>query len=111
MSNLQFTSDTEGSIRIAALGGRLDNQTAPEFDKQIADFAGSPTILDLANLQYISSAGLRSVLSALKRATASGGQLVLAAPIPAVVEVFEISGFITLVKVFPDREAALAALR
>jgi len=111
MSNLHFSSEAEGSIQIVALGGRLDNQTSPEFDRQISDFAGSPTIVDLSNLEYISSAGLRAILAALKRANASGGKLVLAAPRPSVVEVFEISGFITLAPVLPDRKAALAALR
>jgi len=110
MSALQFSQSSEGAVQVVALAGRLDNLTAAEFDAQIAASAGACTVLDLAKLEYISSAGLRSVLGALKRSSASGGKLALAAPIAPVVEVFEISGFVTLIPVYPDLASAVAAL-
>ncbi|MGH8048600.1 MAG: STAS domain-containing protein [Chthoniobacterales bacterium] len=110
MSALQLTPTTEGTVEIVELAGRLDQATAAEFDAQLAALVGNRVVLDLAKLEYVSSAGLRSVLGALKRAGATGGAMALAAPIPSVVEVFEISGFITLVKIYPDRAAAVAAL-
>ena len=110
MSTLQFSQNAESGVQVVELTGRLDNLTAAEFDKQVAELASERTVLDLANLQYISSAGLRSVLAAFKRATAAGGKLALAAPGPAIVEVFEISGFVTLIPVFQDRAAAVSAL-
>lgn len=110
MSAFAFTPGSDGDVQVVELTGRLDSITAPEFDKKIVELPGSRIVLDLAKLEYISSAGLRSVLGALKRATAGGGKLALAAPIPSVVEVFEISGFITLVTVYPDRASAVAAL-
>src|SRR5260370_116163 len=110
MSTLEFTPSSEGEVQIVELTGRLDNLTAQEFDRKMAAVPGTRIVLDLAKLEYISSAGLRSVLGALKRAGAQGGRLALAAPIPSVVEVFEISGFITLVPVYPDRASAVAAL-
>jgi anti-sigma B factor antagonist len=76
----------------------------------MATVPGARIVLDLADLEYVSSAGLRSVLGALKRAGATGGKLALAAPIPSVLEVFEISGFNTLLAVHPDRASAVAAL-
>ena len=109
-ATLEFNPSVEGDVHVVELAGRLDSVTAAEFDKQIAALPGSRIVLDLAKLEYISSAGLRSVLGAVKRATAAGGKLVLAAPIASVVEVFEISGFITLVTVHPDRAGAVAAL-
>jgi anti-anti-sigma factor len=110
MSALQITPSTEGSVQVIELAGRLDHSSAAEFDAAVAAAPGNRVVLDLSKLEYISSAGLRSVLGALKRLGANGGMLALAAPIPSVVEVFEISGFITLVKLYPDRAAAVAAL-
>ncbi len=110
MAAFEFITHGEGGAQVVELTGRLDSLTAPEFDKRIAEVDGARIVLDLAKLDYISSAGLRSVLGALKRASAQGGKLALAAPIPSVVEVFEISGFITLVTVYPDRASAVAAL-
>jgi anti-anti-sigma factor len=110
MATLQFSKTSEGKVSVLELDGRLDNLTAADFDKQVADLSGSRTVLDLAKLTYISSAGLRSVLSALKRSAAEGGKLVVAGPSPAVVEIFQISGFVTLIPVHPDRKAAVAAL-
>jgi len=110
MSALQLTPGGDGAVQILELSGRLDQATAVEFDAQVASLSGNRVVLDLGGLSYISSAGLRSVLGALKRLSAAGGSLALAAPIPSVVEVFEISGFITLVKIFPTRAEAVAAL-
>lgn len=110
MSDLQFTQSSEGGVRIVGIAGRLDSNAIAQFEEKIAAVDGSRVVLDLAKLDYISSAGLRSVLGALKRLNAAGGKLALAAPIPAVTEVFEISGFITLVAVYPDRAQAVAAL-
>jgi anti-anti-sigma factor len=111
MAAFAFNISSESDVQVVELTGRLDSNTAPEFDKKIAEVPGARIVLDLASLEYISSAGLRSVLGALKRANAAGGKLALAAPIPSVVEVFEISGFITLITVYPDRAGAVAALR
>jgi len=110
MSALTLTRTTEVPVTVVSLAGRLDSNTAADFDKEIAALPGVRIVLDLAKLEYIGSAGLRCVLGALKRASAAGGRLALAAPIPSVAEVFEISGFITLVTVYPVLADAVAAL-
>lgn len=110
MSELRFIPGAEGGVQVVELHGRLDANTAAEFDRQLAEVPGDRIVLDLARLEYISSAGLRGVLGALKRVGATGGKLALAAPLPAVAELFEISGFVALVAVYPDRASAVAAL-
>ena len=70
--------------------------------------AGEATLLlDLAQLDYISSAGLRSLLIAAKRAQSAEGRLAVCALTTNVREVFRISGFDTIIDVHPDRDAAL----
>ena len=94
--------------------GRLDTAAASAFEHQVQTAAGpgnGPVLINLTNLTYISSMGLRVILAAAKRIAAQGGRLVLCAPQKQVAEVFEISGFNTIVPIYPDQETALAALR
>ncbi|SNT14870.1 anti-sigma B factor antagonist [Granulicella rosea] len=99
-------------LPIVIVNGRLDTVTAPAFDAHLGPFLATPRpriLLDLSQVGYISSAGLRSVLQLVKHTAAKGGRLGLFGAQPAIMEVIEISGFPTLVDLYPDREAALAA--
>ena len=76
------------------LVGRLDTTTAPALDKTInEDIAGTKNlVLDLKGLEYISSAGLRVLLSAQKKMQKIGSMKVINV-CEAVMEVFEMTGF------------------
>jgi anti-anti-sigma factor len=94
--------------------GRLDTSAAPAFEREMVAATQSdtgPLLIDLGELVYVSSAGLRVILMAAKRVRAKGGRLALCGLQPQVAEVFEISGFGAIVPVYPDRESALTALR
>jgi stage II sporulation protein AA (anti-sigma F factor antagonist) len=67
-------------------------------------------ILDLAELSYISSAGLRVVLLLAKKVKQHGGNLVLCRLQPKVREVFAVSGFLAILKVVDTRDEAIAAV-
>jgi len=77
-----------------ALEGRLDTTTAPELEKELkADMEGAETlVLDFEKLDYISSAGLRVLLSAHKVMNSRGGMKVIHVN-EIVQEVFEVTGF------------------
>lgn len=77
-----------------ALTGRLDTVTAPELEKALAELLpqADSLVLDMGNLEYISSAGLRVILKAYKALAAKGG-LKLTGVREAVREVFDITGF------------------
>jgi len=97
-------------LPIVTVSGRLDTVTAPAFDAQLAAFLADPRphiLLDLGEVTFISSAGLRSILHLIKHTAAHGGRLRLFAAAPHIVEVIEISGFPSLVDLYPDRESAL----
>lgn len=76
-----------------ALTGRLDTTTAPELEKELADLEGITALtLDLASLEYISSAGLRVLLGAQKKMSKQGAMKVTNV-CETILEVFEITGF------------------
>ena len=76
------------------LSGRLDTNTAAELEKEISDIQGvNSLILNLKDLQYISSAGLRVILMAHKKMRAVAGTMKVKSPNDIVMEVFEMTGF------------------
>lgn len=85
----------DGNRLTVALEGRIDTLTAPQLETELAPLLGGVTalVLDLAQVAYISSAGLRVLLSTHKKMLAAGGALTIANAVPAVREVFDITGF------------------
>lgn len=84
----------DGSALVVALEGRLDTTTAPELEQELKSSLDGITdlTLDMTNLDYISSAGLRVLLSAHKIMLKQGKMKVTNAS-EIVREVFEVTGF------------------
>lgn len=100
----------KGDALLVNVNGRLDALGAPEFDSQIQtqlNGGGKKFVLDFSELQYISSAGLRSVLMLAKKVQSLGGGLSLYGLQPVVREVFQISGFDTILSICNTQEEAL----
>lgn len=90
--------------RCVALRGRLDTQTAPILDQRLDVLLESATALlfDLAGLEYISSAGIRTLVRARKMLEARGGGIAVAHLQPTVRRVFDILKALPSIDVFPD---------
>ena len=90
----------QGSELTVALEGRLDTTSAPEFDAIVKNELGGVTVfvLDLKNLQYTSSAGLRTILLAQKTMNKQG-KMILKNVADAVMEVFEMTGLSDLLTI------------
>jgi anti-sigma B factor antagonist/stage II sporulation protein AA (anti-sigma F factor antagonist) len=100
-----------GTIVVTAVKGRLDSSSSPKLEEFLAGAPSEGTLLlDFAELTYISSAGLRVVLKATKMVRGAGGTLAVCGLIPQVHEVFDVSGFSSLIPIHPSREAALATM-
>ena len=72
--------------------GRLDSESAPALDRQLealSGWASNGLLLDLQELSYLSSAGIRSLFMAQSECSAQGGALRVLAPQPAVLKVLE----------------------
>lgn len=89
---MNIKKSLSGTELTIMLEGRLDTMTAPELEKELKENYDSITglVLDFKDLEYISSAGLRVLLSAHK---SLNGKLVVKNVIDTVMEVFEITGF------------------
>ena len=101
----------EGNAIVAAVRGRVDTISAPAFEKGVAGALNGPEkllVFDLSSLEYISSAGLRVILSAAKTLKGKGGEVRLAATSGPVKKVFQISGFLSMFKNFETKGEALA---
>ena len=89
---IEITKETESLTM--KLGGRLDTTTAPELEKAFEENmdVSKDLILDMKELEYISSAGLRVLLAAQKKMN-QAGKMKLTGVSDEVMEVFEITGF------------------
>ena len=89
----------ENSITLK-VSGRLDTTTAPSLENAVSEAVGSCEylILDFANLEYISSAGLRVILKAQKLMNAQGTMKVMNVN-ETIMEVFEITGFADILNI------------
>jgi anti-anti-sigma factor len=107
---MQLTDRQEKDATIVTVQGRIDGVTAPEFENYLLDLVsqGRRTfIINFSSLEYISSAGLRSILATAKRLKTEQGIIYFTGLKGTVEEVFKISGFYSIFKVFDSNESAL----
>ena len=112
---MDFVQEQAGDAVIVRLTGRLDGTVAKSvedrFERLLTD-GGSPYIaIDMAGVEYISSAGLRVLLLVGKKLQQAKGKLTLFDCIPHVYDVFSMSGFDRMVPIHSGSAAAIAALR
>lgn len=109
---MDFSSEKKGDFLVVTVKGRMDAVTAPDFEKNCAeaiDGGEKSLVVDLGGLEYISSAGLRGILSTAKKLKAAQGQIAFANLSGMVQEVFAISGFTAMFSVYATVEEATGA--
>lgn len=110
---MELIPRTEQGANVVELKGRLDTNSYQKFDKSSAELLNTTKgnlILDLSGLEYISSAGLRSLLVLAKSAGAAGRKMVLCSLEPRVEDVFYLAGFATVFVICPTLKAAMSAI-
>lgn len=101
------------NVRVVEVNGRIDASTAAEFGKAITaliDAGDEKLVLDLHGLEYISSAGLREFLKAAKTLKAKSGKFAVCGLKDYVREVFDMSGFDTIIPIHSCVEDAVDIL-
>ena len=108
---------SQGGAVILTPKGRIDHASADAFQASLQPHldrccAGeAPIVLDMHELEYISSVGLRVLMMAARQVKAQNGRIAVAGVTPLVKEVFEISRFNLVFDMFDSVEAALATPR
>ncbi|HEN21373.1 MAG: STAS domain-containing protein [Deltaproteobacteria bacterium] len=100
----------EEKASVVSVSGRMDGVSAPDFEQKMVSWINegeSNFVVDFGSLDYISSAGLRSILVTAKKLKAKNGRLLLCSLKDTVKEVFEISGFSSIVPIFDSVKAAV----
>ena len=107
---MEFETKEENGWTVVSIGGRMDAITTPEVEKKLDNLVGAGEkrlVVDLNGLNYISSAGLRGLLATAKKLKAGQGEIAFANLQGPVRDVFEISGFYSIFKVFDSVAAAI----
>ena len=110
------TAPRSGTTQRVALFGRLDTHSYPQLDAELAPMldGGDPPVmslvLDVAGLNYISSAGIRSIFKARKALTARNGKLLVVNPQPQIQKVFDVVKAVPMSDIFTSVAEADAYL-
>jgi len=109
---MDISCDKRATGTLMQVMGRMDAVSAPAFEKdflQVLDGGEKKVVVDLAGLDYISSAGLRSILASAKKAKGAGCTMQFCGLSGMVEEVFKVSGLGTMFTVSATAEEAFAS--
>ncbi len=109
---MQCVCKKQGNAVVMRLSGKLDANTAAQFEQECNTWIESGEkylVVNFEELVYISSAGLRSILSTAKRLKQNQGSIAICGLRDMVEKVFTISGFLAYLPVFSSTDDALAA--
>ncbi len=107
---MEIRQETRGAVVLLTPVGRLDNDSSTDLELALADLAAAGArhfVVDLSQIGYVSSAGLRVLTVAAKKAEADKGSMRLAGLNPQVRQTFDLAGFSKLFQIFPTAAAAL----
>jgi anti-anti-sigma factor len=108
---MRITGEELGGVMVLTLSGRMDYHSSPEVHDELIGRIGKPEprlVLDLSETHYVSSAGLRVLLSVAQRIEQEGGKCVLCALGDPVLEVMKISAFDHVFSICGARDEAIA---
>lgn len=111
---MNIVTTQQGGATVFSIQGRLDGSHAAEAENAFLKLTGEGEnrfVFDFSEMSYISSAGLRVVLVAAKKVRAMQGALVCAGMSEQVTEVFEMSGFLSILENVASVEEAISRLQ
>lgn len=109
---LEINVSDHNQVTLVEIKGRVDSMNANQFGDTLgSQIAGGNVhiVLDLSSVEFMSSAGLREIVTSLKKAKKAKGDLRLAQPSPRVREVLEMAGLDTIFHIYPTQADALGS--
>jgi len=111
MDEFSIQHEQNGNVTVVSVSGRVDSATAPamdaELDQQI--HANKRVVLDLKNVDFLSSAAVRGIIKALKTAKKTNHKFKVAAIPDHIAEIMQTMGLMELMQVYPSVEDAIAS--
>jgi anti-sigma B factor antagonist len=106
------TEELAGGITKVTLEGRLDIENAPAVDSRMQAIAAvqNSVLVDMRNVSFLGSMGLRALVSPALAIRGRGGKMVLFGPNEMVSKVLKVSGIESMIPVHHELQSALAAL-
>lgn len=111
---MDVTTLTRDGVTVIQVGGSMDATSVSDFDaewKRALDEGAGRLVVDMSGLEYISSAGLRGILMLAKTSKAKGTALGFSGMKAMVADMFRLSGFQSILKLYPDVGTAVAGLQ
>ncbi len=110
---MEITQEKVNDIAVISLSGRLNVTTTAELEQvftKLLEEKQTKVLVECRELEYISSAGLRVLLTAAKQFKKISGEIALAGLSQNVKQVFEISGFTSIFPIYTTRDEALKSM-
>lgn len=107
---MEISENKRDGILIVTIKGRLDAISSPTAEKRVFELindGANKVVLDLAGVEYLSSAGMRMLLSTTKKLKGLSGKMVLSSVTPNVMDVLKISGFDHVLEIAKSESEAL----
>jgi len=109
VTEITISHEMDGGFAVVRPAGKLDTLSAKTFEaylKELVDQNAGTLLIDMAQVDYVTSFGLRSLLILAKQLAPSGDRLILFQVNPSVVDVLKISGFLKILTVVDTLDAA-----
>ena len=111
-STLNIAVQSMTRVDLVTVEGRIDSNSAPELDAALKEILGNgryQIVLDFAQVNYMSSAGLRTMVSALRECKKHNGDVRLSPPSERVAEVLDLAGLNSMFSSFDDTLTAVGS--
>ena len=111
MDKFSMQHEHSGDVTILAISGRVDSATAKTVDAELTKLipTDKKVVLDLKDVEFLSSAGVRAIVKALKTAKKSRGRLKLASIPDHIAEILQTLGMMELMEAYPSADEAIAS--
>jgi anti-sigma B factor antagonist len=109
---MEITVTEMNRVDLLTVNGRIDSSNASQLGERLnaqIDSGSVNLVVDLSGVEYMSSAGLRELVAALKRVKGDGGDLRLSTPSQRVREVLDLAGLSSIFEIFDDQVAAVGS--
>ena len=109
---LTVTIESFRRVSLVTVSGRVDSSSSLELDQKMKhelNTGNNSLVINLAGVDYMSSAGLRAIVSALRNSKKNGGNIILSAPSARVREVLDLAGMESLFEVKSNDTEAIGS--